>query len=165
MEVKLMPKDFEEYAEARRNGFMKAKKIKEDGGKIAGIFCAFTPLEIIEASGAMPVSLCGSSEEPIIDAEAHLPKNICPMVKSSYGFAITDKCPYTYFSDIIIGETTCDAKKKMFELMGKTKNLHVMQLPQSVERESSWSMWAEEVELLRKRLENEFDIEITDQML
>ena len=165
MEIKLMPKDFEEYAEARRNGFMKAKKIKEDGGKIAGIFCAFTPLEIIEASGAMPVSLCGSSEEPIIEAEAHLPKNICPMVKSSYGFAITDKCPYTYFSDIIIGETTCDAKKKMFELMGKMKNLHVMQLPQSVERESSWSMWAEEVELLRKRLENEFDIEITDQML
>ena len=29
MEIKLMPKDFEEYAEARRNGFMKAKKMNQ----------------------------------------------------------------------------------------------------------------------------------------
>ncbi len=58
----IMPAHFEEYTEARRNGFIKVKSIKENGGLIAGIFCAFTPLEIIEAAGILPVSLCGSSE-------------------------------------------------------------------------------------------------------
>lgn len=160
-----MPEHFEEYAEARRNGFIKVKNIKENGGMIAGIFCTFTPLEIIEAAGMHPVSLCGSSEEPIIDAEAHLPKNICPLIKSSYGFALTDTCPYTYFSDIIIGETTCDAKKKMFELLGKTKNVHVMQLPQSIDRDYSWDIWAKEVQILRERLEKESGNTVTDEMI
>lgn len=165
MKEYIMPAHFEEYTEARRNGFMKVKNIKEEGGKIGGIFCTFTPLEIIEAAGILPVSLCGSSEEPIIDAEAHLPKNICPLIKSSYGFAITDTCPYTYFSDIIIGETTCDAKKKMFELMGETKNVHIMQLPQSIERDYSWEIWAKEVQLLRERLEKETGKIVTDEMI
>lgn len=165
MENYKMPEHFEEYAEARRNGFIKVKNIKENGGMIAGIFCTFTPLEIIEAAGMHPVSLCGSSEEPIIDAEAHLPKNICPLIKSSYGFALTDTCPYTYFSDIIIGETTCDAKKKMFELLGKTKNVHVMQLPQSIDRDYSWDIWAKEVQILRERLEKESGNTVTDEMI
>lgn len=165
MENYKMPEHFEEYAEARRNGFIKVKNIKENGGMIAGIFCTFTPLEIIEAAGMHPVSLCGSSEEPIIDAEAHLPKNICPLIKSSYGFALTDTCPYTYFSDIIIGETTCDAKKKMFELLGKTKNVHVMQLPQSIDRDYSWDIWSKEVQILRERLEKESGNTVTDEMI
>lgn len=45
-------------------------------------------------------------------AEADLPKNLCPLIKASYGFALTDTCPYFYFSDFIVGETTCDGKKK-----------------------------------------------------
>ena len=33
------------------------------------------------------------------------------LIKSSYGFAKTDKCPFFYFSDVVVGETTCDGKK------------------------------------------------------
>ena len=51
---------------------------------------------------AVSVSLCSTSDETIPEAEKYLPKNLCPLIKSSYGFAITDKCPYMYFSDIII---------------------------------------------------------------
>ena len=86
-----LPEKFAEFGEARQNGFLKVKKVKEAGGRVAGIFCTFTPLEILDAAGFLSVSLCGMSDETIPAAEAHLPKNLCPLIKSSYGFALTDK--------------------------------------------------------------------------
>ena len=114
-----LPEQFEQFGEARRAGFLRVKELKEQGGRVAGTFCTFTPLEILDAAGFTPVSLCGMSQETIAAAEAHLPANLCPLIKSSYGFAVSDKCPYTYFSDLIVGETTCDGKKKMYELLGE----------------------------------------------
>ncbi len=114
------------------------------------------PWEIIAASGAIPVGLCGTSEEPIEDAEKHLPRNLCPLIKSSYGFALTEKCPYMYFSDVVIGETTCDGKKKMYELLSKMKRVHIMQLPQTQNTEDAFKLWRNEVikikKIFRKRI-------------
>ena len=160
-----LPDRFNEFSEARKNGFIKAKELKDQGNHIIGTFCTYTPNELMYAAGLYPVSLCGMSEEPIPDAEKHLPKNLCPLIKSSYGFAITDKCPYTYFADMIIGETTCDGKKKMYELLGKTKNVHVMQLPQVQNSLTSLAMWKSEILHLKYVLEKEFQVEITEEKL
>lgn len=156
------PKGFEEFSDARRNGFVKVKEYKDKGKKVVGTFCTFTPVEIITAAEAIPVSLCGMSEEPIADAERDLPQNLCPLIKSSYGFAITDKCPYTYFSDLIVGETTCDGKKKMYEYLGRIKDVHVMQLPQNVDRDHAFTMWKSEILFLKEKLEKTFGVEITE---
>lgn len=164
MEYKL-PEKFSEFAEARQNGFLKVKGYKEDGKSIVGIFCTFSPVEIIDASGAVCVSLCGSSNDPIVDAERDLPKNLCPLIKSSYGFAITDACPYTYFSDLIVGETTCDGKKKMYEHLGQIKNVHVMDLPQSTTRSYSKDVWEEEGRILQGKLEEVTGRKITEEAL
>ena len=85
------------------------------------------------AAGAVVVSLCSTSDETIEEAEKDLPRNLCPLIKSSYGFGKTDKCPYFYFSDLVVGETTCDGKKKMYEYMAEFKPcLCDAQLPNSV---------------------------------
>lgn len=160
-----LPEKISEFAEKRRQGFITIKNLKDEGKKVVGIFCAFTPREVIAASGAIPVSICGTSEEPIADAEKHLPRNLCPLIKSSYGFAITQKCPYTYFSDLIVGETTCDGKKKMFEMLGKIKNVHVMQLPQTAKSEDSYKLWKNEILRLKSRLEEDFGVKITEERL
>lgn len=94
------------------------------------MYCLYSPKEIIMAAGAIPVPLCGTRQDPIPTAEKVLPRNLCPLIKSSYGFAATDTCPYFHFSDILIAETTCDGKKKMYELLGQLKPLHLLQLPQ-----------------------------------
>lgn len=122
-------RNYETYAEARKAGFLRMKELKESGRRVVGIFCSFVPTELIEAAGGTAAPLCATSEEPITAAEADLPKNLCPLIKASYGFALTDTCPYFYFSDFIVGETTCDGKKKMFELMNDIKETYVMQLP------------------------------------
>ena len=114
------------------------------------------------AAGAVAVSLCATSEEPISAAEAHLPSNLCPLIKASYGFGLTDTCPYFYFSDFIVGETTCDGKKKMFELLNDVKETYVMQLPSSRD-EISLNMWEQEMYKFWKKLEDFYGVNISEE--
>ena len=159
-----LPEIFETFTDARKKGFLIMKEEKDKGRKVVGSFCTYTPKEVIYAADAISVSLCSTNEETIPEAEKYLPKNLCPLIKSSYGFAITDRCPYMYFSDLIVGETTCDGKKKMYELLGEIKNTHVMQLPH-FKNEYSLALWKNEIAELIKRLEKEFDIKITEEKL
>lgn len=160
-----LPEKFDDYIETRKQGFMRVMDFKKNGGKVAGCLCTYTPQEILDAGGIANVGLCGTSNETIPDAEKVLPKNLCPLIKSTYGFAMTDKCPYTYFSDIIIGETTCDGKKKMYELLGQIKDVHVMHLPQGKGRSYVNDNWYEECKILKNLLEEKFEVEITDDAL
>lgn len=160
-----LPEIFETFSEARRNGFMEMKNLKDQGKKVVGTFCTYTPVEVFMAADLVTVGLCSTSDETIPDAEAVLPRNLCPLIKSSYGFAITDKCPYMYFSDIVVGETTCDGKKKMYEYLGEIKDVHVMQLPQNQQEENGRNLWCDEVVKLKNRIEEKFDVQITDEKI
>ncbi len=157
-----LPANFETYAEARKSGFMKMKEIKDNGGRIVGVYCSFVPQELLMAAGAAAAPLCASSDEPIPAAETKLPRNLCPLIKASYGFALTDTCPYFYFSDFIVGETTCDGKRKMFELMNELKETYVMQLPHSRD-DAALRSWTEEVIRLKEKLEDFYHITITEE--
>ena len=107
------------------------------------------------------VSLCSVSDETIPAAEQDLPRNLCPLIKASYGFAKTDKCPYFYFSDLVIGETTCDGKKKMYEYLSDFKDVMVMELPQS-QSPDGLALWKKEILRLKEVLEQKFSVELTD---
>lgn len=165
MENLELPKSFDEFVDARKAGFLKVKEYVENGGHLVGMFCSYTPLELFDAAGVAVVGLCGTSNEPIADAEKVLPKNLCPLIKSSYGFAYTEKCPYTYFCDFIVGETTCDGKKKMFELLNDIKETYVLHLPQSQKRAYAKDIWYQEVKLLKEYMEERYGVEITDEKL
>lgn len=160
-----LPEKFDEYEEAKREGFIEIKELKEKGENIVGIFCTYSPLELIYAADAVPISLCGGENDIIQAAETHLPQNLCPIIKSSYGNALTESCPYFYFSDLIVGETTCDGKKKMYELLGELKDIHVMHLPQGQMVEHSFEYWKNEMLELKKVLEKKFNVNITKEKL
>ncbi|MBF1362208.1 MAG: 2-hydroxyacyl-CoA dehydratase [Megasphaera micronuciformis] len=160
--IKELPEVFEEFAEQRKNSFLVVKEAKEKGIPVVGSYCTYFPKELPMAIGAAAVSLCSMSGETIEVAEQDLPKNLCPLIKASYGFAKTDKCPYFYFSDLIVGETTCDGKKKMYELMSQFKDVYVMQLPQSQD-ERGRKFWRESCLELKRKLEEKFGTVITDE--
>lgn len=165
MEKFELPKDFDDFIDARKAGFLRVKEYKENGGKIVGGLCSYCPVEVIDASGAAVIGLCGMGNETISDAEKVLPKNLCPLIKATYGFAYTEKCPYTYFSDLIVGETTCDGKKKMYEALNDIKPTYVLHLPQGQKRDYAKDAWYEEVKLLKEKLETLFGEPITDEAL
>ena len=156
-----LPDHFETYEEARKNGFLRLKELKTGGARIVGVFCTFVPTELIYAAGAIPVGLCSTSEESIPAAESRLPRNLCPLIKASYGMALTDRCPYFYFSDLIVGETTCDGKKKMFELMNEIKETYVIQLPYRRDA-SARAYWREQLIAFREKLEQFYHVTITE---
>ena len=163
MELKKnLPEIFEDFAEGRRNAFLKVKQIKDQGKPVIGIFCTFFPQELAVAMDAAVVSLCATSDETIAAAEQDLPANLCPLIKSSYGFGKTDKCPFFYFSDLVVGETTCDGKKKMYEYLAQFKPVHVMQLPNQVSEEGI-AFYRQEIIKIKEKLEEVFGVTITEE--
>lgn len=161
----MRPNLMKEVEELRGVNSVKVKEASEQGRKVVGSYCVFSPHEIAMAADAIPVTLCGTKEEPIAAAEEKLPRNLCPLIKSSYGFAVTDTCPYFYFSDVLLAETTCDGKKKMYELMGEIKPMHIMNLPPQAEGEENLKYWEGEMHRFKNFLEDSFDRTITDQDL
>jgi len=158
----MRPAMMEEFAQLREKNMIDIKTAKEQGRKVVGLYCLYSPAELAVAAGAIPVPLCGTKQEPIPAAEKVLPRNLCPLIKSSYGFAATDTCPFLHFSDILVAETTCDGKKKMYELLAELKPLHLLQLPQKPAAGSALPYWHNEVKLLKERLEQEFAVTVTD---
>lgn len=161
----MRPRLMEKVEEQRGINAVKVKEASEKGRKVVGTYCVFSPHEIAMAADAIPVTLCGTKEDPISAAEEKLPRNLCPLIKSSYGFAVTDTCPYFYFSDVLLAETTCDGKKKMYELMGEMKPMHVMNLPQQGEGEENLKFWEKEMIKFKSFLEDSFDRKITEEEL
>ena len=135
---------------------------RERGARIVGIYCGYAPVELIRALDLVPASLCAFSNATIEAAEAVLPANLCPLIKSSYGFIMKDACPFFAMSDAVIGETTCDGKKKMFELIADRKPMHVMDLPQLPDEPEAIDDWAAAIRKLRRFLESVFGRTATD---
>ncbi|MFW5864289.1 MAG: double-cubane-cluster-containing anaerobic reductase [bacterium] len=142
-----------------------AETEKAKGRPIVGIMCEYTPRELILAAGAIPVCLCGGSASTIPDAEEHLPANLCPLIKSTYGYLVQESNPFLEMADLIVAETTCDGKKKMYELMAQKKDMHILELPQKGSDADARDMWRREMRKLKILLEEKFDTQITDDKL
>ncbi|MFZ1985297.1 MAG: double-cubane-cluster-containing anaerobic reductase [Desulfatitalea sp.] len=104
---------------------------KAAGRKIIGSYCVFVPEEIALAANATLVGLCAGADFAVEEVEKLLPRNTCALIKSSFGFKLGKVCPYLESADMIVGENTCDGKKKAYESLGHlVNNLYVMDLPQ-----------------------------------
>ncbi|MEW5801128.1 MAG: double-cubane-cluster-containing anaerobic reductase [bacterium] len=125
---------------------------KAKGGFIAGTFCLFVPDELVLAAGGLPIGLCGGADLTISRAEEFLPRNICPLIKSSVGFKLARICPYFESSDFLIGETTCDGKKKAWEVLNNFIPTQVMHVPH-MKNEAGQSIYRLEIERLMEKLE------------
>jgi benzoyl-CoA reductase/2-hydroxyglutaryl-CoA dehydratase subunit BcrC/BadD/HgdB len=142
-----------------------ASAAKEAGRPIVGIMCEYTPRELIMAAGGIPVCLCGGDADTIPSAEEDLPANLCPLIKSTYGYHVEKSNPFLEMADLIVAETTCDGKKKMYELMSQTRPVYVLELPQKSDDRDSLEHWVLELRKFRKLLESRFGIEITNEKI
>jgi benzoyl-CoA reductase/2-hydroxyglutaryl-CoA dehydratase subunit BcrC/BadD/HgdB len=139
-----------------------AQAAKAAGKPIVGILCEYTPRELIMAAGGVPICLCGGSASTIPAAEQHLPANLCALIKSTYGYHLLGSNPFLEMADLVVGETTCDGKKKMYELMAETRPMYVLQLPHKAADGAALEYWHRELEKFRAFLAERFGVEITD---
>jgi benzoyl-CoA reductase/2-hydroxyglutaryl-CoA dehydratase subunit BcrC/BadD/HgdB len=126
---------------------------QRQGRKMVGTFCIYVPEEIILAAGGIPVALCGGTAFSIPYAERSYPRDICPLLKSTLGLALADICPFGPLMDLAVGETTCDAKKKVWDRLSRGGHFHVIELPQK-KNERTQALWRAEVCEFAERMED-----------
>ncbi|NCC24173.1 MAG: 2-hydroxyacyl-CoA dehydratase [Deltaproteobacteria bacterium] len=117
---------------------------KAQGRKVIGSFCVFVPEEISLAADAVHVGLCSGADAGKEEAEKLVPRNTCALIKSFIGFKMAKLCPFTESCDLIVGETTCDGKKKAYEAFGELVPMLVMEVPQQ-KRACDRELWKAEV--------------------
>ncbi len=107
-----LPKTFDEFVDARKQGFIRAKEFKDNGGNWLAAF-VHTPQELLDAAGVATVDFA----EPVVRLyrmrEKSPSKNLCPLIKSTYGFAYSENVSATYFSDIIMGNYIVEKRRCM----------------------------------------------------
>jgi len=125
---------------------------QKKGGKVFGTFCVYVPDEIVFAADAIATGLCGGSQFWVPGGEKVLPTNTCPLIKASVGARVDRTCPFFRIADMYVGETTCDGKKKAWEILAEDVPVHVMNLPQ-MKRAKDVKAWAEEIEAFKEVVE------------
>jgi len=142
------------------------RKHAMNGSKVVATYCVFVPDEIVLAADAIPVGLCAGTQFSVPIAEEVLPRNTCALIKSSFGFKLGRTCPYVQTSHLIVGETTCDGKKKMFEILAEYHPIHIMEVPNK-KTEAGRNLWRGEViafkEAIEKLTGNEIQADRLDQ--
>ena len=139
-------------------------ELQKQGGKVFGTFCVFVPDEVVVACGGAVTGLCGGSQFWVPEGEKVLPSGICPLIKASLGAHFGKTCPYFSVADMYVGETTCDGKKKAYEILGADKKTYVMDVPQ-MKREKDIAAWKDEIALFAKEVEAETGNELTAENL
>jgi benzoyl-CoA reductase/2-hydroxyglutaryl-CoA dehydratase subunit BcrC/BadD/HgdB len=137
---------------------------KKKGNKVIGTFCVYVPEEMILAVGGTCVGLCAGAEIGMDEAEKVLPRNTCALIKSFMGFKLAGLCPYIQASDLVVGETTCDGKKKAYEILNDYKETYVMEIPQ-MKTERDRTLWRGEIAQFKKKVEEVAGRKITAENL
>jgi len=137
---------------------------KKKGNKVVGTFCVYMPEELILSVGGTCVGLCAGAEIGIDEAEKVLPRNTCALIKSFMGFKLAGLCPYIQASDLVVGETTCDGKKKAYEILNDYKETYVMEIPQ-MKTERDKVLWRGEIVQFKEKLEQLTGRKVTEENL
>ena len=158
--------DFYDMVVADIHGIRPSELIahQEKGGKVFGTFCVYVPDEIVFAADAIATGLCGGSQFWVPGGEKVLPTNTCPLIKASVGARLDRTCPFFRIADMYVGETTCDGKKKAWEILAGDVPVYVMDLPQ-MKREKDVQKWAEEIKDFKAVVEKETGNEVTAEKL
>ncbi|MGO9137929.1 MAG: double-cubane-cluster-containing anaerobic reductase [Syntrophales bacterium] len=128
-------------------------KAKEEGKKVVGSFCVYVPEELVLAANGVNIGLCAGADAGADEAEKFIPRNTCALIKAFMGFKLAGLCPYVETTDLIVGETTCDGKKKAYEIFNDiTKKVYVMELP-NMKSEQGKVLWLEEVKKFKEKME------------
>ncbi len=158
--------DFWDMVVADIHGIRPAELIEaqKNGQKVFGTFCVYVPDEVIIAANGIVTGLCGGSEFWVPAGEAAVPKSTCPLIKASVGARLSGTCPFFRIADMYVGETTCDGKKKAWEILGKEVPMYIMDMPQ-MKRPKDYQKWIEEISDFAKTVEEFTGNKITAEKL
>jgi benzoyl-CoA reductase/2-hydroxyglutaryl-CoA dehydratase subunit BcrC/BadD/HgdB len=105
-----------------------AAPIAEEGRKLVGYFCNMVPPEMIRAMGALPVRLGCGNPAMVQPGEEVFSGEICPLAKASFA-TFMDEGSAANRCDALLVPTSCDAKRKLGEVLADFKPTFMLNLP------------------------------------
>ena len=137
------------------HGIRPAELVEEQkrGRKVFGTFCVYVPDEVVIACNGIVTGLCGGSQFWVPGGEKALPTDVCPLIKASVGARLERTCPFFRIADMFVGETTCDGKKKAYEILAEDVPMYVMDVPQ-MKRDKDIAAWTGEIADFAKTVED-----------
>ena len=137
------------FYEIVRNRDHELSSLASAGNRLIGYFCTYTPVELIHASGFIPVRLMGEADT-IDKAYALTPDFICPYLRRAVEKGLNGD--YDCLSGIVQGYT-CDAAcgvANIWEANMGPEIFHILPLPYVDQPDSRSFLRAELMELVRK---------------
>lgn len=158
--------DFYDFVVSEIHGVRPAEMLEhqKQGGKVFGTFCVYVPDEVVFAAGGIAAGLCGGSQFWVSGGEKVLPANTCPLIKASVGARLDKTCPFFLIPDMYVGETTCDGKKKAWEILAGEVPFHIIDVPQ-MKRDQDIAAFESEIWDFIKTVQKVTGREITVQTL
>jgi benzoyl-CoA reductase/2-hydroxyglutaryl-CoA dehydratase subunit BcrC/BadD/HgdB len=87
--------------------------------RVVATLCLASPLELVDACGAVPVRLMSSSDEEELRGGRFLASDSCSFCKAILGgLDLSDRTP-----DAVLGSTTCDQMRRNLEIIAR--DLHI----------------------------------------
>jgi benzoyl-CoA reductase/2-hydroxyglutaryl-CoA dehydratase subunit BcrC/BadD/HgdB len=158
-----------EYFDEIANLFgRRQKEIREQkaaGKKVIGYSCIFAPIELILAADAIPVRVGSGWYDTAKLGDRIMPVEICPVIRSTVGAKMVSLSPFLELSDAIVMPLTCDGRTKLSEMLSDFKPIWRMNPPRVKDDSHTSSMWKEEIEVIKDKIEKLTGNKITRQKL
>lgn len=131
------------------------------GKKVAVLFCSHVPQEILLAADMIPLQI--PYVRGVKDAASRLlPRNVCPVVKNCCDICEDEALKD---ADLILAETSCDGKRKMYELISRQDRVYFYQVPQGADRHYVKPLIQSECRFLIRELKKRFDVDVTEEKI
>lgn len=136
-------------------------RCRERGQKVAVSFCSHVPAEILLAANLCSMRVFHIDNIEDISSRI-LPKNICPLVAQT---ASLSESGWLDEVDLILAESTCDGKKKLYELLSQQEKIYYYQVPQGEDRDYVLPLLLSEFHFLIRELQRRFGIKVQQEAI
>jgi len=134
--------------------FARGQPSNLDEKKYIATNCVQVPIELIYATGAVPVRICSGAHSMSQAGAEFLPAKSCSLVNASFGTIYTNSFPAGQKPLAIITPTTCDQKKKLSEIpSGMDIPFYNLELPPTKDSEEAQVYWHRTIKKFTKDLE------------
>lgn len=142
--------------------FPTARRWRDSGGRIAGLFQVYSPEEIVHAAGMLPFKVCGAPVEPA-ESESRFGSYLCSILKTSLESVLTGAVKL----DLFVSHPICDAARNLAAIWGRNFDhpCQILYLPQNPNSRHSAEYLRGEYDRLRRTVEEVAGTKIKDDAL
>jgi bzd-type benzoyl-CoA reductase N subunit len=156
--------EVEKCLEMWRDPFPFLRREAENGMRLVGCFCSYTPEEILHAAGLTPVRLMGAMRS-ITHADAHLQAYCCSLARTDLDMALGGELD---FLEGAVFVQTCDTMMRLSDIWRRNTSFSFhgdVLLPLRMGKEISFPFLREEIRRFREAVEGYLEREIEEDSL